>query len=60
MHKGNQTPFNIKTKGNQFTHQLKRVYLSFNKSLTMKEVDKTIGVIRENICWYCKKLRIAL
>ena len=24
----------------------------------MKEVDREVGVMRENICWYCRTLRM--
>lgn len=38
--------------------QLKRVYKAFyNSPKTMKEADKATGVMRENICWYCRELR---
>ncbi len=39
------------------TVQLKKVHDAFfNQSLTMKEADVLTGVMRENICWYCKEL----
>ena len=39
--------------------QLKRVYEAFFHSpKTMKEVDIEIGVMRENICWLCRELRM--
>lgn len=41
-----------------FDSQLERVYQSFYESpQTMKEVDKSIGIMRESICRYCAKLR---
>lgn len=43
---------------NQRVAQLDLVYDSFFQApKTMKEVDKEIGVMRENICWYVKELR---
>ena len=43
---------------NHFDSQLERVYESFFDSpKTMKEVDKSIGVMRESICWFCRTLR---
>lgn len=46
------------TKDTNFQVQLKKVYKSFfNKPQTMKEVDVSTGVIRENICWHCRELR---
>jgi|688.fasta_scaffold805435_2 hypothetical protein len=29
----------------------------FSKPQTMKELDISIGVMRESICWYCRTLR---
>ncbi len=44
---------------NHFTDQLQKVYDSFFAvPKTMKEVDKETGVMRENICWYCRTLRL--
>lgn len=38
--------------------QLKDVFNEFyKKPRTMKEVSKITGILRENICWYCKELR---
>lgn len=38
--------------------QLARVYESFFMlPKTMKEADKETGIMRENICWYCRTLR---
>ncbi|HAQ19235.1 MAG TPA: hypothetical protein DCR40_08390 [Prolixibacteraceae bacterium] len=54
----NQVNF-VSTKDNQnFDTQLIRVYDAFYESpKTMKEVDKSIGVMRESICWFCRTLR---
>jgi hypothetical protein len=39
--------------------QLKKVYQAFYSSpKTMKEVDRETGVMRENICRYCRTLRL--
>ena len=41
-----------------FQVQLKTVYQSFfEKPQTMKEVDVSTGIMRENICWHCRELR---
>ena len=46
------------SKSNDFDSQLERVNQSFFESpKTMKEVDKSIGIMRESICRYCAKLR---
>lgn len=46
------------SKSNDFDSQLERVYQSFYESpKTMKEVDKSIGIMRESICWFCRTLR---
>lgn len=38
--------------------QFKRVFDAFfAEPHTMKEADKITGVMRENICWYCRTLR---
>lgn len=38
--------------------ELHQVYLYlFRHSATMKEVDRATGVMRESVCWYCRKLR---
>jgi predicted transcriptional regulator len=43
---------------NKFTAQLRLVYNQFYKQpMTMKECDRAIGIMRENICWYCRELR---
>jgi len=40
--------------------QLKMVYRAFwDKPMTMKEVDKATGIMRENICRHCGTLRKA-
>jgi hypothetical protein len=42
----------------KFDSQLEQVYQSFHsKPQTMKECDVAIGVMRSNICWYCRTLR---
>ena len=30
----------------------------FDRPKTMKEVDNETGIMRENICWYCRTLRL--
>ena len=48
---------NVVSKDKQF-NQLAKVYKAFfDQPKTMKEVDLEVGVMRENICWYCRKLR---
>lgn len=43
---------------NHLSDQLTRVYDSFfNEPQTMKEVDRATGIMRENICRYCRVLR---
>lgn len=42
----------------QLTDQFHRVHMAFfEQPRTMKEADKVTGVMRENICWYCRTLR---
>ena len=42
----------------KFDSQLFRVYNAFfEQPGTMKEVDLRIGIMRESICWFCRKLR---
>lgn len=54
----NSTPPNSKQNKDKRIKELNLVYDAFfNKPLTMKEVDKLTGVMRESICWYCKALR---
>jgi len=51
-------PFFQQDEDNHFDSQLERVYESFFDSpKTMKEVDKSIGIMRESICWFCRTLR---
>lgn len=39
-------------------HQYKAVFAAFfRKPSTMKMVDIETGVMRENICWYCREFR---
>jgi hypothetical protein len=46
------------TEGIQIPDQLDRVFEAFfDEPRTMKEVDKLTGVMRENVCWYCRTLR---
>ena len=41
-----------------YATQLHKVYDTFFSSpKTMKEADVATGVMRENICWYCRALR---
>lgn len=50
-------PFLHKREGKS-VYQLKVVFEAFySGSKTMKEVDRETGIMRENICWYCRKLR---
>lgn len=45
-------------KDSKLTDQFTRVYDAFfDEPRTMKEADKLTGVMRENICWYCRTLR---
>tara|TARA_R110000851_G_C13092562_1_gene567043 strand:+ start:3205 stop:3468 length:264 start_codon:yes stop_codon:yes gene_type:complete len=38
--------------------QLKTVYdVFFNTPMTMKECSTITGIMRENICWYCRDFR---
>jgi|TARA_R110000744_G_scaffold31407_1_gene73872 hypothetical protein len=38
--------------------QLKTVYdVFFNTPMTMKECSTLTGIMRENICWYCRDFR---
>jgi hypothetical protein len=42
----------------QILDQFKRVFDAFfEEPRTMKEADKITGIMRENICWYCRTLR---
>jgi len=42
----------------KYSGDLQRVYQAlFDTPQTMKEVDVSIGVMRESICWYCRTLR---
>ena len=42
----------------KLTDQFNRVKDAFfDEPRTMKEADKLTGVMRENICWYCRALR---
>jgi len=42
----------------KFQNQLQRVYQSFfDQPQTMKEVDVSTGIMRENVCRHCKVLR---
>lgn len=48
---------NVVSKDRYF-NQLAKVYNAFfEQPKTMKEVDLEVGVMRENICWYCRTLR---
>ncbi len=48
----------MKHQNTKFLDQLTRVYNSFyERPKTMKEADRATGVMRENICWYCRTLR---
>ena len=48
----------MKSNKEHFTDQLNKVYWAFYENpKTMKEADKFTGVMRENICWYCRTLR---
>jgi hypothetical protein len=43
---------------NHLSDQLSRVFDAFyEQPRTMKETDIATGVMRENICWYCRTLR---
>jgi hypothetical protein len=43
---------------NHLSDQFHRVHMAFfEQPRTMKEADKVTGVMRENICWYCRTLR---
>lgn len=43
----------------KFRAQLLKVYWAFHEApKTMKEVDREVGVMRENICRYCRTLRL--
>ena len=54
---GNGKPKRL-LKDNEFQNQRKIVYQSFFENpQTMKEVDKSTGIMRENICWHCRELR---
>ena len=45
-------------KDNHFTTQFQRVKQAFfERPMTMKEVDKETGIMRENVCRYCRVLR---
>ena len=54
----NNNPNQQHDKNNHFNAQLRNVFKAFFESpKTMKEVDVETGVMRENICWYCRELR---
>lgn len=47
-----------KGKDTKSIQQYKAVFAAFfQKPSTMKMVDVKTGVMRENICWYCRKFR---
>ncbi|MBK9671952.1 MAG: hypothetical protein IPO70_06810 [Bacteroidetes bacterium] len=49
----------MKSNKEHFTDQLNKVYWAFFENpKTMKEADKFTGVMRENICRYCRTLRL--
>jgi hypothetical protein len=55
---GQQVANNQRYEDSKLTDQLSRVKDAFfDEPRTMKEADKLTGVMRENICWYCKALR---
>lgn len=59
MAKTLNTPDSLNVVGkDRHYNQLAKVYKAFfEQPKTMKEVDLEVGVMRENICWYCRTLR---
>ena len=55
---GKQAATNEQFEGKQISDQFNRVYGAFfDEPRTMKEVDKLTGIMRENVCRYCGRLR---
>lgn len=59
MDKPNHNPqYKRQNKYNKRLAQMKAVFSAFfNEPSTMKMVDVKTGVMRENICWYCRDFR---
>ncbi len=52
------TPNENQGESNQHLDQLQKVFQSlYEGPKTMKECDNATGIMRENICWYCRMLR---